>query len=113
MRIALFLIMIFYLFPQQSQKDLIKKLGSSVSIISKYERGEVTPSIDAAKRIAEALDISSDYLIGLTDDNSALKDKSMLDRMEHINSLPQDRKDFILQTVDALLRDAKTQIAYK
>jgi hypothetical protein len=58
----------------------------------------------------DALEVSIDYLVGKT---TLELDKQTVGRLEHINSLPQERKDFILQTVDALLRDAKTQIAYK
>ncbi|MGQ1892058.1 helix-turn-helix domain-containing protein [Thermophagus sp. OGC60D27] len=32
-----------------SQTDLAKQLKTSVSVISRYERDEMTPSIDAAK----------------------------------------------------------------
>lgn len=33
-------------------------------MIGKYERGEAIPSIDAAKKIADALEVSLDYLVG-------------------------------------------------
>ena len=33
-------------------------------MIGKYERGEAVPSIDAAKKIADAFEVSMDYLVG-------------------------------------------------
>ena len=33
-------------------------------MIGKYERGEAVPSIDAAKKIADALEVSLDHLVG-------------------------------------------------
>lgn len=33
-------------------------------MIGKYERGEAAPSIDAAKKIADALEVSLDNLVG-------------------------------------------------
>ena len=36
----------------------------SHSIIGKYERGEPVPSIEVAKKIADALGVSLDYLVG-------------------------------------------------
>jgi transcriptional regulator with XRE-family HTH domain len=32
--------------------------------MGKYERGEAAPSIDFAKRIADALGVTLDYLVG-------------------------------------------------
>jgi transcriptional regulator with XRE-family HTH domain len=47
-----------------SQDDLAKKIGTSAPIIGRYEREEIKPSIDFAGKIADALDISLDYLLG-------------------------------------------------
>lgn len=40
-----------------SQADLAKKSGVSRVMIGKYEQGEAVPSIDAAKKIADAFDV--------------------------------------------------------
>jgi transcriptional regulator with XRE-family HTH domain len=37
---------------------------SQADLIGKYERGEAVPSIDAAKKIADAFEVSLDYLVG-------------------------------------------------
>lgn len=47
-----------------SQSDLADKSGGSRVMIGKYERGEAIPSIEAAKKIADALEVSLDYLVG-------------------------------------------------
>jgi transcriptional regulator with XRE-family HTH domain len=47
-----------------SQTELADKSGVSRVMIGKYERGEALPSIDAAKKIADALEVSLDYLVG-------------------------------------------------
>ncbi len=38
--------------------------GVSRVMIGKYERGEAVPSIGAAKKIADAFEVSLDYLVG-------------------------------------------------
>ncbi len=50
-----------------SQGDLAVKCGIAQTQVSKYERGTVTPSANALAAIADALDTSADYLLGLTD----------------------------------------------
>jgi len=39
-----------------SQKELAKLLNTSYSVIGKYERDEMQPSIEAAKKIAKLID---------------------------------------------------------
>jgi transcriptional regulator with XRE-family HTH domain len=46
-----------------SQADLASKSGVSQVMIGKYERGEAAPSIDAAKKIADAFEVSLDHLV--------------------------------------------------
>jgi len=33
-------------------------------MVGKYERGDASPSIEVAKKIADALEVSLDYLVG-------------------------------------------------
>ncbi|MEG9512341.1 helix-turn-helix domain-containing protein, partial [Saccharopolyspora indica] len=47
-----------------NQTELGKAAGVSREIIGRYERNEVMPSIEVAAKIAEALDVSLDYLAG-------------------------------------------------
>ena len=49
-----------------SQGELGKHVGTSGDIIGKYERDEVKPSIEVASKIADALEVSLDYLVGKT-----------------------------------------------
>lgn len=49
-----------------SQSDLGKAVGTSGDIIGRYERDEVKPSIEVAIKIADALQVSLDYLVGKT-----------------------------------------------
>ncbi len=50
-----------------SQKDLADKFLVKQSVISKYERGVVNPSYDVLFKLAQVLDTTTDYLLGLTD----------------------------------------------
>ena len=46
-----------------TQSDLGKVVGTSGDIIGKYERDEIKPSIDTAAKIANALNVTIDYLV--------------------------------------------------
>ena len=50
-----------------SQKELSKILNTSYSVIGKYERDEMTPSINAARKIAKILNTTVGYLLGETE----------------------------------------------
>lgn len=50
------------------QVDLARKAKMNYKSVNSYYRGEMNPSLDALVRLAEALDVSVDYLIGRADD---------------------------------------------
>ncbi len=70
---------------------------------------EVKPSIDVATKMAEALQVSLDYLVGFADDEL---DHSLTQKIIDIQKLNDEDKSAILKTIDALLRDAKARKAY-
>ena len=92
-----------------SQADLGEQVGTSGDIIGRYERALISPSIEVVIKIANALDVSIDYLVG----NTKLQlDKTMLKRLEDIGKLPKENKEYIFGVVDALIRDLKARKAY-
>lgn len=95
-----------------SQSGLAKLLNTNHSIIGKYERNEVKPTVDVVKRLAENLDTTVGFLLGESEDMNVLRDPAMLKRLNEINSLPKKEKEALLFNVDAVLRDSKTRKAY-
>src|SRR5690606_26246930 len=93
-----------------SQAELGKLIGTSGDVIGRYERSDITPSIDVVAKIADALEVSIDFLVGKT---NTLLDQNMIDRLQDIEQLPDDKKAYILNLIDICLRDFKTQQAYK
>ena len=51
-----------------TQKDLSELLHISISSISAYESGKRFPSIDVLVAYARHFNVSTDYLLGLTDE---------------------------------------------
>jgi len=95
-----------------SQQELAKMLNTSTSVIGRYERDEMTPSIEAAKKIAKILDTTVGYLLGETESDTLFKDPEMLQRFKNINKLSNKEKEYILFAIDAMLRDTMTSRAY-
>ncbi len=93
-----------------SQADLADRCDVSRVMIGKYERGEAVPSIDAAKRIADALDVSLDFLVG-EGQNSAF-DKKTLQRIQELQLLDEHKKSTLFDLIDTYIRDAKARKAY-
>lgn len=54
----------------ETQESIAKKVGVKRQTISLYQKGISKPDIEVLYRIANALDVTSDWLIGLTADRS-------------------------------------------
>ena len=94
-----------------SQVDVAKAVGVSRDAISKYERDDIIPSVENAKKIAQTLGVSLDYLVS-QDDNVEVVDTDMLNRMKEIQRLGNEDKNTVTKIIDAFIRDTKTKKAY-
>ncbi len=90
-----------------SQTELAKQLSTSVSVISRYECDEMTPSIEVPKKLAAILNTTVGYLLGETDQENALKDPDMLRRLNDIENMDKEEKEHVLFTLDALIQKIK------
>ncbi len=62
-----------------------------------------------ATKLAYALQVSLDYLVG----NSDLElDKSVLDRLQEVSKMPDIDRKQIFMVIDALIRDFKAKQTY-
>ncbi len=90
-----------------SQTELAKKIGASREAIGKYERNEALPSIETAKKIADAFEVSLDYLV----DENAMPtfDKKTVNRLKDIQHLNEEDKKHVFALLDAFLARTKIQ----
>jgi transcriptional regulator with XRE-family HTH domain len=93
-----------------SRDELGEKVGTSGAIVGRYERGDMKPSIEIAAKIAEALDVSLDFLMGLS--SELVKDKKMVTRLEDIKKLPDTERNKIFDYIDLVIRDVKIKKAH-
>lgn len=90
-----------------SQKDLATLLNTSYSVIGKYERDEMIPSIEVAKNIAKILDTTVGYILGETEQVNIFKDPTMLNRFNDIEKLDPENKKHLLSVVDGFIQALK------
>lgn len=92
-----------------SQTDFAKTVGVSREMIGRYERDEVVPSIEVSEKIADALDVSLDYMV--RDGMNSKFDKQTVKRLEDIERLPNEEKNIVYRMIDMALVYSKTKKA--
>lgn len=92
-----------------SQAELAERVGGSdARQISRYEHGRITPSLDVAVRLAEALDY-------LAIDNTPRRplhvaDHGLAERLGQLAELDDDDRQSLLHMLDALLTRKRLRI---
>lgn len=92
---------------KMTQDELAKLLSTSISVIGRYERDEMTPSIDVAKKISVFLNTTVGYLLGETDKAELFKDPVMLQRLSELDKMATDDKSHILHVLDGFIKSVK------
>lgn len=72
---------------KQSQNEVGKALGKSRESISKYELGEREPDPNVIALLAKHFNVSSDYMLGITDDSEK-------DKVNNSNSFSKKLSEF-------------------
>ncbi len=92
---------------KMTQEELAKLLCTSISVIVRYERDEMTPSIDVAKNISNHLNTTLGYLLGETDKADLFKDPIMLQRLAELDKMESSEKSHILHVLDGFIKSIK------
>jgi transcriptional regulator with XRE-family HTH domain len=81
--------------------------------IGRFERGASRPSGDTLKRLADALGVTSDYLLdGATDEaaKAKLEDRELLKQFQEVEQLSADDKVVVKILLDAFLTKKHLQV---
>lgn len=89
-----------------SQDEVGKLVNVHGAVIGRYERDEVKPSIEMATQLAEAMEVSLDYLVGSTD---VLLEKTIVNRVLDIQKLKESEKLHVFALLDAFIKQTKFQ----
>ena len=94
---------------EYTREKLGKIIGTSGTIIGRYERNERTPSVDIARKMADALGVSLDYLVGNID---FLLDIEILKKIQDIQKLPTEDRNHLIYLMDNVLQNVRTKQAF-
>ena len=89
-----------------TQKELAEKMGIAWTLISDYERGKLRLHDAVLRRLAAALEVSTDELLGLKATERPIGKPSLriIRRVSKIESLPSSKQKALLQIIDGFLQ---------
>ena len=94
-----------------SQGELSKISGVNLKSLSRYELGTTVPPADVLKSIADALGVSTDYLVS-ENGQVQIKDRELFKKFELIQEMEGETKTMIMNFLDLAIRDFKAKQAY-
>lgn len=89
-----------------SQTQLGQLADLHYTHIGRFERGASRPSGDTLKRLADALGVTSDYLLDGAHDAAAkarFADRELLKQFQEVEQLPDEDKNVVKKLLDAFL----------
>ena len=95
-----------------SQTELGQLAGLHYTHIGRFERGTSRPSGNTLKRLADALGVTSDYLLGGAATEAArarFEDRELLKQFQEVEQLPDEDKNVVKKLLDAFLTKKQLQ----
>jgi len=95
-----------------SQTELGQLAGLHYTHIGRFERGTSRPSGDTLKRLADALGVTSDYLLDGAATEAAkarFEDRELLKQFQEVEQLPDEDKNVVKKLLDAFLTKKQLQ----
>ena len=95
-----------------SQGELAEKIDSDARQVSRYENGRITPSLDAAMRIAEAFNVSLDHLVFDDSPRRPLHaaENALGDRLAVVAELDEDDLTSLRNVIDGLVAKRRLRV---
>lgn len=90
-----------------NQGDLAQRTGLQASAISHFETGGRKPSFNNLKRLADALNVTTDYLLGRVNDPAGLAGADRIHR--HLGQLKGTDRSFAEDMIEMLAKNAKNR----
>ncbi len=95
-----------------SQRAFTKQIGINYTQYNRYENGETIPSAESLSKLAEALDVSVDYLLeGKREDAATAnwEDRELLALFEEVERFSDEEKAHIKAVIKAFVTQKKVK----
>jgi len=98
-------------FRELSQGELAQRAGLQASAVSHFETGTRKPSFDNLKRLADALRVTTDYLLGRSDDmeGSATSADALHRKYSGLSTEYQEMADSFIEMLAKKAREKKSK----
>ena len=95
-----------------SQRAFTTAVGLNYSQYNRYERGDSVPSTETLAKLADALNVSVDYLLEGKEEDAAianLSDRELLRMFEKTEKLPEKDKEHVKALLSAFLKSKEIE----
>jgi len=89
-----------------TQIELAHKIGITQVLVSDYERGRIRPHYEMVIRLALALEVTTDELLGVKPSKNSTNNPNLkiIQRLKKIEALSPSHQKFILKAIDSHLK---------
>jgi transcriptional regulator with XRE-family HTH domain len=97
-----------------TQAELAEQVGINKQNISRYESGKSEPRKSTLQKLADALEVSTDELLGLREasaDNQVPQDPRLLNLLNEVDQLPAKDKEALIRLMNIVVREHRIQSA--
>ncbi|MFS1526292.1 helix-turn-helix domain-containing protein [Microbulbifer sp. 2304DJ12-6] len=84
-----------------TQQQMADTVGVHVNSLKKYEAGQAQPSLDALKKMALALHVSTDFL--LFDEHERVLSEDLALQLEAVSQMPADEQMVVREVLESLI----------
>ena len=92
---------------KMSQKELAEKIDVSASAVNQYEKGDKVPSSEKIISLAKSLGVSSDYILGVSEEDDIFLDESVTMAFKAFKELGPNDRNNIVSNINFLRENAK------
>jgi transcriptional regulator with XRE-family HTH domain len=90
-----------------TQGELAKKINAHMGHISRIETGKYNPSVDILIKLAEALEVTLDSMVGqnpdATNEEIKIEDQILSEKIKLLNTLDEEERFVVIKVIDAML----------
>ena len=90
-----------------TQQQMADTIGIHVNSLKKYEAGQAQPSLDALKKMALALHVSTDFLLFDTHERGPSDDLAL--KLEAVSQMPEEEQMVIREVLESLIIKYQTR----